>query len=332
MSQTPSDDQVVLPPKKSKTGLIVGIVAAAIVVIVAAVLIIVNVTGTKATPAAGGASGAPDAVASGLGSESEPVKIGVVGASDPYWTTYKEAAAAEGIAIELVDFAEYPLPNPALTAGEIDLNQFQHIVYLAQYNVASDEDLEPIGSTAIYPLGLYSDKYKSVDEIPDGETIAIPDDPSNLARALLVLQSNGLISLTGGGSIFSTVDEIDQANSRVKVTTLEAALTVTSLPDVAAAVINNDFLAPAGLASTDAIAQDDPSDPNALPYVNIFAAPAAEKDNPVFARLVEIFQNSQPVLDGLVEQSGGTAVTVKVPVADLEASLTKVEADTEANG
>jgi len=333
MSQTTPDDQVVLPPKKSKTGLIVGIVAAALVIIIAAVVIIVNVAGAKPAPVAGdGAEGAPEAIASGLGSASEPVKIGVVGASDPYWTTYKEAAAAEGISIELVDFADYPLPNPALTEGEIDLNQFQHIVYLAQYNVASDEDLVPIGSTAIYPLGLYSQKYKSVDEIPDGETIAIPDDPSNLARALLVLQSNGLISLTGGGSIFSTIDEIDQANSRVKVTTLEAALTVTSLPDVAAAVINNDFLAPAGLASTDAIAQDDPSDPNALPYVNIFAAPAADKDNPVFAQLVEIFQNSQPVLDGLVEQSGGTAVTVKVPVADLEASLTKVEADTKANG
>ena len=332
MSQTPSDDSVVLPPKKSKTGLIVGIVAAAIVVIVAAVLIIVNVTGAKTTPAAGGASGSPDAVASGLGSASDPVKIGVVGASDPYWTTYKEAAAAEGISIELVDFAEYPLPNPALTEGEIDLNQFQHIVYLAQYNVASDEDLEPIGSTAIYPLGLYSDKYESVDDIPDGSTVAIPDDPSNLARALLVLQSNGLITLTGGGSIFSTVDEIDTANSRVSVTTLEAALTVTSLPDVAAAVINNDFLAPAGLASTDAIAQDDPSDPNALPYVNIFASRAEDKDNEVFAKLVEIFQNTQTVTDGLIEQSGGTAVAVTTPVSELEESLTTVEADTKANG
>jgi len=330
MSQTTSGDNVVLPPKKSKTGLIVGIIAAVIVVVVAAVLIFVNVNRPEATPAAGG--GEEGAIESGLGSTSEPVKIGVVGASDPYWTVYKEAAAAEGISIELVDFADYPLPNPALTEGEIDLNQFQHIVYLAQYNVASDEDLVPVGSTAIYPLGLYSDKYESVEDIPDGDTIAIPDDPSNLARALLVLQSNGLISLTGGGSIFSTVDEIDQANSRVKVTTLEAALTVTSLPDVAAAVINNDFLAPAGLASTDAIAQDDPSDPNALPYVNIFASRAEDKDNEVFARLVEIFQNTQTVTDGLVEQSGGTAVVVKTPVDELEASLTKVEADTAANG
>ena len=327
MSQTTPDGNVVLPPKKSKTGLIVGIIAAAIVVIVAAVFIFVNVSRPDATPAAG-ADGEP----TGLGSTEQPVKIGVVGASDPYWTVYKEAAAAEGISIELVDFADYPLPNPALTEGEIDLNQFQHIVYLAQYNVASDEDLVPVGSTAIYPLGLYSDKYESVDDIPDGDTIAIPDDPSNLARALLVLQSNGLIELTGGGSIFSTVDEIDQANSRVKVTTLEAALTVTSLPDVAAAVINNDFLAPAGLASTDAIAQDDPSDPNALPYVNIFASRAEDKDNEVFAKLVEIFQNTQTVTDGLIEQSGGTAVAVTTPVSELEESLTAVEADTKANG
>jgi len=327
MSQTTPDGNVVLPPKKSKTGLIVGIIAAAIVVIVAAVFIFVNVSRPDATPAAG-ADGEP----TGLGSAEQPVKIGVVGASDPYWTVYKEAAAAEGISIELVDFADYPLPNPALTESEIDLNQFQHIVYLAQYNVASDEDLVPVGSTAIYPLGLYSDKYESVDDIPDGDTIAIPDDPSNLARALLVLQSNGLIELTGGGSIFSTVDEIDEANSRVKVTTLEAALTVTSLPDVAAAVINNDFLAPAGLASTDAIAQDDPSDPNALPYVNVFASRAEDKGNEVFAKLVEIFQNTQTVTDGLIEQSGGTAVIVKTPVSELEESLTTVEADTKANG
>jgi D-methionine transport system substrate-binding protein len=327
MSQTTPDGNVVLPPKKSKTGLIVGIIAAAIVVIVAAVFIFVNVSRPGATPAAG-ADGEP----TGLGSTGQPVTIGVVGASDPYWTVYKEAAAAEGISIELVDFADYPLPNPALTEGEIDLNQFQHIVYLAQYNVASDEDLVPVGSTAIYPLGLYSDKYESVDDIPDGSTVAIPDDPSNLARALLVLQSNGLITLTGGGSIFSTVDEIDTANSRVSVTTLEAALTVTSLPDVAAAVINNDFLAPAGLASTDAIAQDDPSDPNALPYVNIFASRAEDKDNEVFAKLVEIFQNTQTVTDGLIEQSGGTAVAVTTPVSELEESLTTVEADTKANG
>ena len=212
------------------------------------------------------------------------------------------------------------------------MNQFQHIVYLAANNAATGDDLVPIGSTAIYPLGLYSTTYESVEDIPDGSTVAIPDDPSNLARGLLVLQSAGLVSLKGGGSIFATLDQVDLEKSRVKVTTLEAALTVTSLPDVAAAIINNDFVTDAGLTASDAIAQDDPSDPNALPYVNIWASRAEDKDNPVLLKLVEIYQNTQAVLDGVYESSGSTAVFLTVPVADLEASLAKTVADTKAQG
>lgn len=265
-----------------------------------------------------------------LGSEGNPVKIGVVGASDPYWEVYKDAAADEGISIELVNFSEYPLPNPALTEGELDLNQFQHIVYLAQYNEDAGEDLTPIGSTAIYPLALYSTQYDSVDDIPAGSTVAVPNDPSNLARSLLVLQSAGLVELEGGGSIFSSLADVDESASKVKVTALEAALTPTSLPDVAAAIINNDFVEDAGLKFEDAIATDDPSDPNALPYVNVFAAKAADADNEVFLKLVEIFQTTKAVQDGLIEVSGGTAVTLQVPVEDLVASLAKVQADVAA--
>jgi D-methionine transport system substrate-binding protein len=261
----------------------------------------------------------------------ETVKIGVVGASDPYWETYTQAAADEGITVDIVDFTDYAQPNPALTEGELDLNQFQHIVYLAQYNVASGEDLTPIGSTAIYPLGLYSTKYDSVDEIQQGDTVAVPNDESNLARGLLVLQSAGLVELKDGGSIFATLDDVDEAKSKVKVTTLEASLTPTSLPDVAAAIINNDFVEDAGLTAADAIAQDDPSDPNALPYVNVFAARADDKDNPTYLKLVEIYQNSKAVADGVQEASGGTAVLLKTPVSDLETSLADVEADTEAH-
>jgi D-methionine transport system substrate-binding protein len=264
-------------------------------------------------------------------SAGKTVHIGVVGASDPYWDDYKKAAADEGITIDLVDFSDYAQPNPALTEGELDLNQFQHIVYLSQYNVSAGEDLVPIGSTAIYPLGLFSTKYKSVDDIQKGDTVAIPNDESNLARGLLVLQSAGLVTLKDGGSIFATLDDIDEAKSKVKVTTLEASLTPTSLPDVAAAIINNDFVADSGLKPSDAIAQDDPSDPNALPYVNVFAAKAEDKDNPTYKKLVEIFQNTKAVTDGLVENSGGTAVLLKTPVADLEKSLADTEADTKAH-
>ena len=270
--------------------------------------------------------------ASGDGGDAanDVVKIGVVGAGDPQWAAFEAAAADEGITIEVVDFSDYAQPNPATTEGELDLNQFQHIVYLADYNVSSGEDLTPIGSTAIYPLGLYSTKYDSVKDIPEGETVAVPNDASNQARALLVLQSAGLIELKSGGTIFSDLADIDESASKVEVTALEASLTPTSLPDVAAAIINNDFVEDAGLKFEDAIAQDDPSDPNALPYVNIFASRADDKDNATYLQLVEIFQTNADVQAALVEASGGTALPVQTPVADLVDSLTKVEADTKA--
>lgn len=278
---------------------------------------------------AGCASSAPAPASSDAGTEG-PVRIGVVGAGDPYWETYKEAAAAEGIEIELVDFSEYTQPNPALSAGELDLNQFQHVIYLATYNVNSDDDLQPIGATAIYPLGLYSSQYDSVEDIPEGSTVAVPNDESNQARGLLVLQSAGLVELKDGGSIFSTVADV-LPDSKVTVEALDAAFTATSLPDVAAAIINNDFVEDAGLSFDDAIATDDPSDPNALPYINIFAAKAEDADNPTYLKLVEIFQTNQEVLDGVQEASGGTAVFVRTPAEDLVASLRDVEDDTRAN-
>ncbi len=261
---------------------------------------------------------------------NETVKIGVVGKGDPQWAPFVEAAADEGITVELVDFGSYEQPNPALSEGEIDLNQFQHIVYLADYNVNSGSDLTPIGSTAIYPLGLYSKKYDDVDDIPEGETVAVPDDASNQARALLVLQSAGLIELKSGGTIFSDLADVDTDKSKVKVTALEAALIPTSLPDVAAAVINNDFVEDAGLTFDDAIAQDDPEDPNALPYVNVFAARSEDADNETYLKLVEIFQTNEDVQAGLLESSGNTAVPLQTPVEDLVSSLKKVQKDTEA--
>lgn len=332
-AQTPGGSTTVLPPKKNRTPLIITAIVVAVLVIVAAIIVAVNLSNSNAAePAPGADAGAGEAITSGPGSADEPVRIGTVDSSEPYWQIFSDAAAEEGIAVELVNFASYPEPNPALAAGELDLNQFQHIVYLAEHNAATGDDIVPIGSTAIYPLGLYSTQYDSVEEIPEGSTVAVPDDPSNLARSLLILQSAGLIELEGGGSIFATLDQIDEENSLVSVTPVEASFTVTSLPDVAASIINNDFVTDAGLTADDAIAQDDPSDPNALPYVNIFAANADDADNEVFLKLVDIYQNTQAVLDSAQETAGGTAVFLKTPVADLEASLEKVIADSESQG
>ncbi|NQX15699.1 MetQ/NlpA family ABC transporter substrate-binding protein [Rathayibacter sp. VKM Ac-2857] len=269
---------------------------------------------------------------SAAGAGDDTVRIGVVGAGDPYWATYEQAAEDAGIDVEIVDFTDYNQLNPALTEGEIDLNQFQHLVYLAQYNTSADADLVPIGATAIYPLGLYSTQYDSVEDIPEGESVAVPNDVTNQARALLVLQSAGLIELTDGGTAFSGLDDIDTDASKVTVTALDAALVPTSLPDVAAAVVNNDYLAGAGLEATDALAQDDPSDPSAVPYVNVFAARADDAENETYLKLVDVYQTSQDVLDGVSEQSGGTAVFATTPAAELQSTLATVEADASAQG
>ncbi|MHA7276434.1 MetQ/NlpA family ABC transporter substrate-binding protein [Arthrobacter sp. HLT1-21] len=270
--------------------------------------------------------------AEGSESGNESIKLGVVGASDPEWGLLTEAAAEEGIDLEVIDFAEYTQPNPALSESELDLNQFQHLVYLARYNVSSGEELAPIGSTAIYPLGLYSTQYGSVEEIPEGSTVAVPNDESNLARGLLVLQSAGLVVLDDGGSAFSTIDDIDEEASKVTVTTLEASLTPTSLPDVAAAIINNDFVQDAGLNFEDAIAQDDPADPAAAAYVNVFAARAGEETNETYQKLVSIYQENQEVQDAVQETSGGTAEFLQVTPEELQTTLGTVEEDTRAQG
>lgn len=288
----------------------------------AATALIASLAGCATTPASEGGGGAS--------AENETVRIGVVGKSDEQWPAFVEAAAEEGITVELIDFGSYEQPNPALTEGELDLNQFQHVIFLAQHNVASGDDLVPIGATAIYPLGLYSQKYDSVDDIKDGEQVIVPNDTSNQARALLVLQSAGLIELKDGGSIFSTLADIEDS-SRVEVKAADASFTATSLADVAAAVVNNDFVTKAGIDPLSAIAVDDPSDPAAQAYINIFAARADDKDNELFQRLVEIYQTTQAVQDGVLEVSGGTAILVDTPASELEDALAKVEADVEAN-
>jgi D-methionine transport system substrate-binding protein len=264
-------------------------------------------------------------VSASEGTEDDPIKLGVVGASDEYWSIYEKAVEDAGISLEIVDFSEYSLVNPALSEGELDINQFQHIQYLADYNVHADDDLQPIGATAIYPLGLYSTTYDSIDAIPDGETVVVPDDTVNQARGLLVLPKAGLVSLKDGGNSTSTLQDVIEDESRVKVEALKADLTVTSLPDVAGAIVNNDFLAAAGLKDGDELIADDPSDPAAQPYVNVFAVRADDVDDETLNKLVEIYHSTPEVLDAVREQSGDSAVFITPSSDDLQASLAETE-------
>lgn len=262
------------------------------------------------------------------GAAEEPITIGVVGASDEQWKIFEAKAEEAGFDVDIVDFQDYAQPNPALTQGELDLNQFQHLKYLSEYNVASGEDLVPVAATAVYPLGLYSKQFSSVEEIPEGAEIAIPNDPSNLARGLLVLQDAGLVALRDGGSAYSTEADV-LPESKVKVTPVAAEQTAIALSSIAASIINNDFVADAGLDPADAIYQDDAAAEGARPYINIWAVHAQDKDNARYLELIELWKD-QEIQDALVEQSGGTAVLANQSAAELQGYLTEIQADTEA--
>lgn len=266
------------------------------------------------------------------GSESNPVKIGVVGATDSQWQIFQQKAEAEGIYVDIIDFQDYTSENPALDSGDLDLNEFQHLLYLANYNVSNDKDLQPIGGTAIYPLGVYSTKYQSIDEIPAGSTVVIPNDETNQARAIGVLESAGLITLNGDWTAFSTPADIDEANSKVTVTALKAEQVANSLsdPQVAAGVVNNDYVSDAGLDPDDAIYQDDAESESARPYINVWVARKDDANNETYLKLAQLFQDSE-VFGALQENSGGTAVDATgFSAEELQGFLADIEADTRA--
>jgi len=300
----------------------------------AAVLIAAALTACSAGGSAPTVTAPSDAVAgftvpgpNDKGGKNNPVKIGVVGASNPQFQVLTDAANAEGIYLKFQDFTDYSQPNPALSTGQLDLNQFQHIVYLGQYNVAKNDTLVPIGSTAIYPLGLYSKKYTAVADIPAGATIAIPNDQTNQARGLQVLQSAGLIKLNAGTpTLFGQVSDVDTANSKVKVLAVSADQTPRSLddPNVAGAIINNDYIANTGLKPQQAIAQDDANSDAAAPFINIWVARDADKDLPLYAEIVRL-AHSDKWNQALLDNSDGTGVLVNDPPDRLQAVLADVE-------
>ncbi|WP_166349195.1 MetQ/NlpA family ABC transporter substrate-binding protein [Phytoactinopolyspora limicola] len=260
------------------------------------------------------------------GTDGDAIKIGVVGASDDYWKVFTDLAESEGIEVELINFTDYPQPNPALSQGQLDLNQFQHLQYLAAYNVANNDDLTPIGATAIYPLALYSKEHDSVDDIPEGGEVAIPNDETNQARALLVLQDAGLITLEDGGNSTSLPSDIVEDESRVSVTPVSAEQTAVALNSVDASIINNDFVTDAGLDPSDALYQDQADSPGARPYINVWAARAQDRDNETFQRLVELYHTAD-VLAASSASSGGSAVFVDNPADELREILGEIEGD-----
>lgn len=238
--------------------------------------------------------------------EKKEITVGVTpGASEQIMDLVTKEAAKEGLTVHVKTFSDYVTPDQALASGDIDLNSFQHKPFLDAFNEKNGTHLVSIGQTYLAPLGLYSHKYKTVGDIPDGATIAIPNDPSNGGRALLLLQKQGWITLTKGKEPTKvTVQDIVDNPKHLHIIELEAAQLPRSLDDTAASVINAGYAISAGLNSQkDGIAVED----NTSPYVNIIAAREADKDNPAYKKFVKAFQ-SQAVKDYIDKEFAGVLV------------------------
>lgn len=217
------------------------------------------------------------------------VRVGLTGSDSKVWNHVKEEAAKENIDIELVFFDSYPLPNAALASGEIELNAFQHYIYLNKEAEQHGYELSVIGETVFAPLGLYSKQIQTIEELEDGATIVIPDDVTNGGRALLLLQSNGLITVDNSAGNTPTIKDIKNPRN-FKIVELAATNIPASLEEVPLAVINSGVAIDAGFIPTqDAIVLEDVK-PGENPYINVIVARTEDKDNEIYKRIVEIYQ------------------------------------------
>ena len=237
--------------------------------------------------------------------EKKKIVVGITpGYSEEIMEFVKDEAKKQGLDVELKVFSDYVTPDQALAQKEIDLNSFQHGPFLDAFNKKNGTKLVSIGKTYLAPLKLYSTKIKDIKELKDGDKIAIPNDPSNGGRAILMLSKLGLIKVKDGVKASDlTVNDITDNPKHLQILELEAAQLPRSLDDTSASVINAGYANSAKLDPNLAIAKED----NTSPYVNIIAAREEDKDNPTYVKFVKIFQ-TDAVKNYINEKAKGALV------------------------
>ncbi|WP_426184863.1 MetQ/NlpA family ABC transporter substrate-binding protein [Microbacterium sp. TWP3-1-2b2] len=261
------------------------------------------------------------------GDAADETKI-VLGADDgteQHWTILKDKLADEGIELEVRTITDAVQLNQGVQDGELDVNLFQHLIFLSDFNVNSGGTLVPVGATAVYPLALYSEQYKSVEEIPEGATVALPNNPTNLARALLNLQRAGLLELEDGGDAFST--EADITSSKIEILPVDSNQTVTALKDgsAQAAIVNNTQAQKGGLGDDLIIFKEDLDNPELAPYINAFVVKDENKDDPRWEKLIEAYHSTE-VEEAVTElNQGNLQFKGDWTAADLQKELTGLE-------
>ncbi|SEP72866.1 D-methionine transport system substrate-binding protein [Faunimonas pinastri] len=222
---------------------------------------------------------------------AEKLKLGVMGGEEEEIAEVaKQVAARNGLDLQLVTFSDYTIPNEALEHGDLDANAFQHKPYLDAQIQAHGYHIVPIGYTIVEPIGLYSSRHKSFDDIPQGAQIGIPNDPSNGGRALILLAEHGLIKLKDGTGLTPSVLDISENPKKVQIREVDAAQISRYLPDLDGAVINTTYALGAGLDPTKTLIAEKRV---GNPYGNLIAVRESDRDKPVFKTLVAAYQSRE---------------------------------------
>jgi D-methionine transport system substrate-binding protein len=195
------------------------------------------------------------------------------------------------LSLKIVTFDDYDLPNAALNDGELDANIFQHQPYLDSEIKSHGYKLETIAKTFVYPMGFYSKKISNINQLKDRSVVALPSDPSNEGRALLILQKAGLIHLKTGSSPMGSIQDVDRNPKKLSFEMLDAAQLPRALSDADLVAVNNDFARASGISLKDAVLSEGPDSP----YANIIVVRQGQEDQPALKELVEIM-HSKPVV------------------------------------
>jgi D-methionine transport system substrate-binding protein len=244
---------------------------------------------------------------------NEPVTLIIGATPEPHAEILlkaKELLQDKGIELDIREFTDYTTPNIALNDGSLDANFFQHVPYLDEFKEQNNMDLTWTTAVHFEPLGLYSLKVDELSELKDGDRVAVPNDTTNEARALWLLQDNGIITLKEDVGLTATVTDITEYHVQVEIIELEAPQLPRALEDVTAAVINGNYAISAGLnPAQDAIVMEDPNSLAADTYKNVIAVKVGNENRPEILALDEVL-TSPEMKEFLEEKYQGAVVPV----------------------
>ncbi len=277
-----------------------------------AALLALGAVGCGGSPAPSSTSPAasPDAAPSGE-APKELTTLKVAASPAPHaeiLNSLKDALAAEGVDLQVVEYTDYIMPNNAVFNGEMDANYFQHQPYLTDFNANNKTDLVSVVSVHFEPLGLYPGKVSSLDALAEGATIVVPNDPTNEARALNLLAAQGIITLKDGIGLAATVKDITDNPKNVKITEVEAAQVPMALPDYDFGVINGNYAVGAGLSES-ILVSEDPNSEAAQTFANIVAVKPGRENEAAIQALVKAL-TSEDTRKFITEKYGVAVVPV----------------------